>query len=284
MSNTCPLTEQQIADFDRDGYLFVEGLLDAEETAMLLNAARQDREMLNHAFSMDDTTGRKTRISLWNHPADDIYGAVSSCHKIVDACEQLLRDEVYHYHSKMLLKEPRIGGAWEWHQDYGYWYQNGCLFPDMISCFIALDPAMKENGCMQLIPGSHKFGRIEHGRFGKQTGADPARVEEILKRYPAVYAEMKPGTALYFHGNTLHCSGPNNSERSRWAVICCYNAKHNDPVKEHHHPRYTPLKKVPNETIKQLGAKVAGPGQRSWLDPKKDETIGAKEYDPAEQK
>ena len=55
--------------------------------------------------------------------------------------EQLLGDEVYHFHHKMMLKEPRVGGAWEWHQDYGYWYKNGCLLPDMVSCLVALDPA-----------------------------------------------------------------------------------------------------------------------------------------------
>ena len=43
--------------------------------------------------------------------------------------ELLLCDEVYHYHHKMVLKEPKVGGAWAWHQDYGYWYDNGCLFP-----------------------------------------------------------------------------------------------------------------------------------------------------------
>ena len=47
--------------------------------------------------------------------------------------EQILDGEVYHYHSKMIMKEPRIGGAWTWHQDYGYWYQNGVLFPDLTS-------------------------------------------------------------------------------------------------------------------------------------------------------
>jgi len=279
--NTHPLTESQVAAFDRDGYVFVENLLDPAETAMVLQAAKDDHAMLNHAFSVDDTSGRKTRLSLWNHPGDDIFGMVASSHRIVDACEQLMRDEVYHYHSKMLLKEPKIGGAWEWHQDYGYWYQNGCLYPDMLSCYIALDPAIKANGCMQLIPGSHKLGRVDHGRFGKQTGADPTRIEEILTRLPVVYAEMKPGTGLYFHGNTLHCSAPNDSEQSRWAMICCYNTKHNDPVKEHHHPRYTPLKKVPDSALKAVGVKTSSASQTSWLDPKKDETIGAEDFDPA---
>ena len=52
----------------------------------------------------------------------------------------MLDDEVYHYHSKMIMKDPRVGGAWTWHQDYGYWYQNGVLWPDLVSVFIAVDP------------------------------------------------------------------------------------------------------------------------------------------------
>ena len=65
----------------------------------------------------------------------------------------VLGGEVYHYHSKLMLKEPFVGGAWEWHQDYGYWYQNGCLFPWMASCLIALDPATRANGCLQVLKG-----------------------------------------------------------------------------------------------------------------------------------
>ena len=88
-------------------------------------------------------------------------------------------------------------------QDYGYWYQNGCLYPDMASAFIAIDPNTKANGCMQVLRGSHKMGRIEHGRFGDQTGADPERVEAAMKTMELVYVEIAPGDTLFFHSNTL---------------------------------------------------------------------------------
>jgi ectoine hydroxylase len=269
--NTHPLTEDQVAQFHRDGYLFVERLLDEEETALLLSAARADHEMQRHAFGVADTQGRTSRLSLWNHPGDDIYGIVSRSCRIVDAMEQLLGGEVYHYHSKMMLKEPFVGGAWEWHQDYGYWYQNGCLFPDMASCLIALDRATRENGCLQVLRGSHLMGRIEHGRFGGQTGADPERVQYAMERLEVVPCEMEPGTGLFFHSNLLHCSAPNESPRSRWSLICCYNAAHNDPYKEHHHPRYTPLSKVPDSAIKAVGAKTTAATQ-VFMDPEQDET------------
>ncbi len=96
--------------------------------------------------------------------------------------ETLLCDEVYHYHHKMMFKEPRVGGAWAWHQDYGYWYDNGCLFPYLASCMIAVDRATKENGCLQVLSGSHHLGRINHVKIGDQTGADPERVAVAVER------------------------------------------------------------------------------------------------------
>ena len=93
--------------------------------------------------------------------------------------------EVYHYHSKMSLKEPNVGGAWEWYQDYGYWYTNGILFPYMASCYIALDPATKENGCLQVLKGSHHMGRINHEE-GDQFAIDPERLEAAKKQFELV--------------------------------------------------------------------------------------------------
>jgi len=87
-----------------------------------------------HSFSRDDGTGAKVRLSLWNHPGDGIYGMFARCHTLVDSVEQLLDDEAYHYHSKMIMKDARVGGAWAWHQDYGYWYQNGVMTPTCAAC------------------------------------------------------------------------------------------------------------------------------------------------------
>ena len=90
--------------------------------------------------------------------------------------KQLLDDEAYHYHSKMIMKDAKVGGAWAWHQDYGYWYQNGVLTPNLCSVSIAVDAATRENGCMQVLKGSHTMGRVDHILAGEQAGADLERV------------------------------------------------------------------------------------------------------------
>lgn len=237
--------------YERDGYLLCRSLFDADEMARLLDYAKHDENLLASAYGRKDATGRETRLALWNQPGDDLYGMFSRSPRIVDRMEQLLEGEVYHYHSKMMLKEPYVGGAWEWHQDYGYWYSNGCLYPLLASCLIAVDRATKENGCLQVLAGSHQMGRIDHGRSGDQTGADLERVEAALGRLPLEYIEAGPGDALFFHCNLLHRSDQNRSPHPRWSLICCYNAARNDPYKESRHPRYTPLVKVADSAIKQ---------------------------------
>jgi ectoine hydroxylase-related dioxygenase (phytanoyl-CoA dioxygenase family) len=106
-----------------------------------------------------------------------------------------------------------------------------------------------------VLKGSHHIGRVDHVQSGDQAGADMERVREAMKRYPLVDCVMKPGDALFFHSNLLHASARNDSDKPRWSMICCYNARKNDPYKEAHHPRYTPLKKVPDTMIKKVGLK-----------------------------
>ncbi len=235
------VTGQQLEQFRNDGYIIVPSLFDGEETTQLLAVAKSDRAILQEAYAKKDASGGKSKLAVRNDLDDSPYAAIVRSRRVAANMRALLGDEVYHYHHKMMLKEPRIGGAWEWHQDYGYWYSNGCLFPDMASCLIAVDRANRENGCLQVIRGSQKMGRIEHGKTGDQTGADLERVEAALERMELVYCELEPGDAIFFHGNTLHRSDQNTSEHPRWSLICCYNTKHNDPYFESKHPSYHPL-------------------------------------------
>jgi hypothetical protein len=249
------VSQDEVRQYHEDGFVLVRGMFFAEEIGLLGRAAHEDRIMDQQSSGRADGEGGTVRLSLWNHPTDTIYGAFARCESIVGSAEKLLDDEVYHYHSKMIMKDAKIGGAWAWHQDYGYWYQNGVLYPDLTSVSIAVDRATKENGCLQVIKGSHKLGRIEHKLTGDQAGADQSRVDEILKRLELVYVVMEPGDAVFFHSNTLHRSDRNYSENPRWSMICCYNAKHNDPYREGQHPRYNKLTKVPDAEILKAGTK-----------------------------
>ena len=252
------LTQEDLKQYREDGYLLVRGMLSEDEVELLGRTARQDRILDQHAHGRADGEGGTVRLSLWNHPTDTIYGAIARSESMVTYAEQILEGEVYHYHSKMIMKDAKVGGAWTWHQDYGYWYRNGVLFPLLTSASIAVDPATRENGCLQVIRGSHHAGRIEHVLTGDQAGADLERVEKLLERQELVYVEMDPGDTLFFHSNLLHRSDQNHSDHPRWSMIVCYNAARNNPYKESHHPRYTPLTKLPDSAILEVGARRFG--------------------------
>jgi len=85
-----------------------------------------------------------------------------------------------------------------------------------------------------VLKGSHKLGRIEHGRVGGQTGADMERVKEAMKILELVYVELQPGDALFFHCNLLHRSDQNRSEIPRYAFLVAYNRVDNNPYKVRH--------------------------------------------------
>ncbi|MDF1824579.1 MAG: phytanoyl-CoA dioxygenase family protein [Verrucomicrobiales bacterium] len=109
-----------VEDIDRyheDGYLIRRALFLGEEISLLREVVRNDHALDEAAAALDDGKGNDVRLSLWNHPGDGIYGMVARAMRVVDTVEQLIGGEVYHYHSKMILKDARTGGAWAWHQD-----------------------------------------------------------------------------------------------------------------------------------------------------------------------
>lgn len=161
------------------------------------------------------------------------------------------------------------GGTWAWHQDYGYWYKNGCLFPDMGSVAIAVSAQTAENGAQRLLRGSHRCGRLEHYIYGGQSGADITRVAELEDRLETVVFDAEPGDALFFHSNTLHSSSPNESNGTREVLLCCYNRASNDPYMPHHHPGYTPLSRVDDDALLRTGLTMSG-HDREFMDPADD--------------
>lgn len=226
------LVPEQVSAFHRDGYLLVPGVFtDAEVEAMLDAVERGDR-VAKTTRASQDSAGRPSKLAIWHDLGDDIWSAVSTCPRVVNSIRILQGEETAFFHGKVMLKVAREGGAWEWHQDYGYWYNQGFAFPRMLSVFVALDPATRENGCLQVLRGSHHLGRIDHQQVGKQTGADPERIAQVVPLFERVYVTMNPGDALFFHCNLFHSSDPNMSDKHRRSFIMCYNALGNPQFRE----------------------------------------------------
>ena len=246
------LSTRQIQAYQKDGYVAVKNFCSKEETDHLYKIALEDDSLKRNALDLNDQSGKKTKLSLWFTPGSDTFGYLTRSEKMVHSSAQLLDSDapVCHFHSKLMQKEPRVGGAWEWHQDYGYWYKNQFMFPDqMISVMIALTPANKENGCLQVIKGSHKIGRVNHGFAGEQVGADMVMVNNALKTMELVYCELEAGDALFFHSNLLHRSEANLSAYPRWSIISCYCSLSNLAYNETSASWRVPVDIVPDDAI-----------------------------------
>ena len=116
---TFEISDDQLRRFREDGFFIAKRLFDAEEIELLSGIARRQYQAEQQVASRRDGQGGAIKLAVHNELSDDICGAFVRCRRIVEAMERLLDGEVYHYHHKLILKAPRTGGAWEWHQDYG---------------------------------------------------------------------------------------------------------------------------------------------------------------------
>jgi len=126
----------QVNAFHQDGYIVIKNFCSKEEIDRLYGTAIEDNAMRNNALDLNDQSGKKTKLSLWFTPGNDVFGYLTRSEKIIKRVAQLLESDapVCHFHSKLMQKEPKVGGAWEWHQDYGYWYKNHLCF--LTNCLV----------------------------------------------------------------------------------------------------------------------------------------------------
>ena len=272
------LADEEVKSFHKDGYVIVPGFFSKAEINKLYGIAVGDTVIHQHAVDLNDQTGKKTKLTLWFKPGEDVYSLLLRSNRMVNSVAKLLDSDspICHFHTKLMQKEPKVGGAWEWHQDYGYWYKNQFLFPDqLVSVMIALTEANKANGCLQVIKGSHKLGRVNHGFAGEQVGADMVMVEHALKTMEHVYVEIQPGDALFFHSNLLHRSEANTSDKPRWSIISCYNSSSNPAYNDESTSWREPVQIVPDSALmdeRVMGASEAGDFLQKEKDPALKET------------
>ncbi|XP_046577348.1 ectoine dioxygenase-like [Haliotis rubra] len=277
-------TDEMKRGFDEKGHVIIRGLLEPDELQKVTRAFEDSEYIKSNAYSTSDGTGRKSRVACWKQPGDDVTGLVTRSERVVRTCEKLLGGEVYHYHSKINMKEAKTGGQFVWHQDYGYWYQNGILFPDMISVFIALDASVKENGCLQVgvtVCPSEVAVSMQERHFHQviairimPSGLRVLRVLFSLRNVIVPHYLVLVGDAVFFHCNVLHTSSANVSDRRRWVFISCFNRVSNKATTQHHFPSSGKLDIVCDSAIRNC-TNLTDMSAKDFLDPKDNVLIAA---------
>lgn len=177
------------------------------------------------AAELAGTTERKNLVYQIRYPHRHVplFFEHASDPAILDAVEDLLGPDVVLYNTQILLKPAYHGASQPWHQDSAYWP----IHPfQLLTCWIALDEATVENGCMRFIPQSHKLGLLPHtaGRaLSNASGGTAAAVQEVIvDETQAVPVPARPGCGSFHHCLTLHGTTGNATPFRRRAIICHY--------------------------------------------------------------
>lgn len=211
------LSPAEVARYERDGYIFPIDVLEPGEVA----AARRKLE------GFEATLGTPLPRALISMP--HLYAAfvdeIIRSPRILDPVESLLGPDILCWECAFLTKEPKAPSFFSWHQDAKYW---GLEPYEILTAWVALSPATRESGCMQVMTGSH-IGELAPHRdtFGKdnmlsrgqemQVEVDPARCVDLA---------LAPGQMSLHHVKIAHGSGPNRSDDRRIGLVIRYIGAH----------------------------------------------------------
>src|SRR5690349_4026244 len=224
------LTDDQIQSFRQNGFLNFGNVLSPPEVRELhdaldrvLKGQAEAAPELNRNIGGGDKSVVTQVVNIWE--AEPAFRRHLYNPKIVEMISELMgTDTVRVWHDQIQVKPPLIGGPTVWHQDHPYW---PIIQPaDLVSCWVALDDATIENGCMRMVPRSHKWGPHKGGTIGTiesdfSPDYDPALVP-AGESIEAVPCEVMAGEAMFHHCLTWHGSPPNRSDKGRPAIAVHY--------------------------------------------------------------
>jgi ectoine hydroxylase-related dioxygenase (phytanoyl-CoA dioxygenase family) len=162
------------------------------------------------------------RLRRINNPAEisDSYRSVAFETGIADIAAELIGPDVKFHHCKINLKQPRSSTRVGYHQDFSYTPHTNL---DMAETLLLLDDMTPDNGCLKVVPGSHREGQVSlwsGDRFAGEVA--PAQVRDLEARAQPILA--KAGAVCVMHPLLMHGSDANRSAASRNLFICCYTA------------------------------------------------------------
>ncbi|NJB85618.1 ectoine hydroxylase-related dioxygenase (phytanoyl-CoA dioxygenase family) [Lewinella marina] len=222
------LSNEQVDFFHEHGYLSKVKLLEEEEVGRLreeLEALVQPDHPGNHLFYEyhSNESGDPDAVlfhSLGHWRITPGFHDVLWNPRFLVAASQLLGNRaVRFWHDQLFCKPARHGGVVAWHQDYSYWTRTGPI--QHLTCWTALDDATPENGCLQYVPGSHRWKLLDKTTLANDMEGLYAQLDAEQRRAfdQRVAVELPAGYATFHHPLLVHGSYHNRSERARRAFV-----------------------------------------------------------------
>lgn len=221
------LSDEQIAFFNENGYVHNIKLLEEWQVDELNEELKaiMDPEHPGHELFYEFHSNESVDINTTLFHALGAWRITEGFHDVlwnpafVMAASQLLGNKaVRFWHDQLFCKPAHHGGVVAWHQDYSYWTRTVPM--QHLTCWIGLDDATTENGCLLYIPQSHLWGLLEKPELaGEMDGLKDFLTEEQKASFHPVPIEMKKGYGAFHHPLLVHGSAENRSANSRRAFV-----------------------------------------------------------------
>ena len=255
------LNQQQLEDFERDGYLFFPSLFNADEVKTLI-----DEVPLLYSQQRPENVREKGSDAVRTNFAAHMYSApfarLGRHPRMIDPVRQILGEELYMHQFKINGKMAFDGDVWQWHQDYGTW-KNDDQMPEARAMNIAifLDEVNEFNGPLMFIPGSHKLGVIDAKHDLATTSyplwtIDNDSIGKLVGRGGIISPKGPAGSMILFHSCLVHASTSNLSPWNRVSVYLSLCAVSNH-IRRFKRPAYiahrdfTPITCLPDDCLRK---------------------------------
>ena len=214
------LTRAQIDFYNTNGFLAVEGVYSPQEMkearAVVEEFVERSRGVTDHTDVYDLEPGhsaaaprvRRIKSPYLHHPTFD---RLARHERMLDVVVALIGPGIRLHGNKLNMKSAGYGSAVEWHQDFAFYPHSN---DDILAVGVALDDCLLENGCMLMVPGSHRWPILDHNQDGVFVGAFDLQRENIDLR-KAVPVEVYAGGISLHHCRTAHGSAVNTSPAPR---------------------------------------------------------------------
>ncbi|MBI3866772.1 MAG: phytanoyl-CoA dioxygenase family protein [Planctomycetia bacterium] len=232
---------EDLARFERGGFLVARDLVDPQTRREMIECTRaaltgeagpaEYEADLNYPGAPDSRAaagGNTIRRLKEAHARHPVFTRFVSAPPLADRLKQMLGPRVVMplaHHNCVMTKQPRYSSETGWHQDIRYWSFER---PELVSVWLALGPETPENGCLYVIPGTHKV-HFSRDRFDGELflRTDLAENEALIAQKVAV--PLEPGDVLFFHCRTFHAAGRNLTGQTKYSVVFTFRPADNLP-------------------------------------------------------
>ena len=255
------LSAQQLAEFDKAGFLFFPNAFSVAETSLLKQAAEAVYQEQREEVWRESSGVARTAFAA--HLYNDTFRRLGAHPRLINPVKQLLGGDIYMHQYKVNAKAAFDGDVWQWHQDYGTWARDDLMpEPRAMNIAVFVDDVTPANGPLIFIPGSHKNGVVEAGHDLETTSyplwtLDREKVTELYQQGGCEAPIGDAGSMLLFSSLLVHASPPNISPMDRTIVYLslCHVDNHIRQFKRPEwvaHRDFTPIQALPDDTLQEL--------------------------------